>query len=55
VLAVAGAAQFVLAWLWPPTSPGFEQWLATVWPGECLIRRGPQPVEAGTSRNAAVS
>lgn len=32
-LAVIGLAQLALAWLRPPTSPGFEQWPAAVLPG----------------------
>ncbi|MCE3554372.1 hypothetical protein LWC33_23310 [Pseudonocardia sp. RS11V-5] len=31
-LAVIGLAQLALAWSWPPTSPGFEQWLTAVLP-----------------------
>lgn len=31
-LAAVGVVQLVLAWVWPPTSPGFEQWLAVVLP-----------------------
>jgi hypothetical protein len=30
VLAAVALAQLVLAWVWPPTSPGFADWLATV-------------------------
>ena len=30
VLAVVGVAQLALAWVWPPTSPGFAQWLAAI-------------------------
>lgn len=29
-LAAVGAVQVVLAWVWPPTSPGFEDWLAAL-------------------------
>ena len=29
-LAVVALAQLVLAWVWPPTSPGFSDWLAAV-------------------------
>ncbi|GAA2870834.1 hypothetical protein GCM10010472_30200 [Pseudonocardia halophobica] len=32
-LAVTVLAQLALAWLWPPTSPGFEQWLTAILPG----------------------
>jgi hypothetical protein len=31
-LAAIGAAQLVLAWVWPPVSPGFTDWLAAVLP-----------------------
>jgi hypothetical protein len=31
-LAVVGAGQLVLAWAWPPVSPGFADWLAAVLP-----------------------
>lgn len=30
LLAAAGLAQLALAWVWPPTSPGFTEWLAAV-------------------------
>uniref|UniRef100_UPI0015F0F867 hypothetical protein n=1 Tax=Pseudonocardia pini TaxID=2758030 RepID=UPI0015F0F867 len=29
-LAVVGLAQLLLAWVWPPLSPGFEDWLTAV-------------------------
>ena len=29
-LAAVALAQLVLAWVWPPTSPGFTDWLTTV-------------------------
>jgi hypothetical protein len=32
VLAAIGAARLVLAWVWPPVSPGFTDWLAAVLP-----------------------
>ncbi len=32
VLAVVGVAQLVLAWVWPPISPGFTDWLALIRP-----------------------
>jgi hypothetical protein len=32
VLAGVGAVQLVLAWVWPPMSPGFADWLAAVLP-----------------------
>lgn len=32
LLAAVGAAQLVLAWVWPPVSPGFADWLAAVLP-----------------------
>jgi hypothetical protein len=31
-LAVVGAAQLVLAWVWPPLSPGFTDWLTAILP-----------------------
>lgn len=30
VLAAVGVVQLVLAWVWPPTSPGFEEWLSAL-------------------------
>ena len=30
VLAAVALAQLVLAWVWPPTNPGFADWLAAV-------------------------
>jgi hypothetical protein len=30
LLVVATLVQLVLAWVWPPTSPGFTEWLAAV-------------------------
>jgi hypothetical protein len=30
LLALVGLVQLVLAWVWPPVSPGFTQWLAAV-------------------------
>ena len=32
VIAAVALAQLVLAWVWPPTSPGFTDWLAAVTP-----------------------
>jgi hypothetical protein len=29
-LAAVALGQLVLAWVWPPTSPGFADWLAAV-------------------------
>ena len=30
VLAAVALVQLVLAWVWPPTNPGFADWLAAV-------------------------
>ncbi len=30
LLAAVALVQLVLAWVWPPTSPGFADWLAAV-------------------------
>ena len=30
LLMAAALVQLVLAWVWPPTSPGFIEWLAAV-------------------------
>ncbi|HVH24145.1 MAG TPA: hypothetical protein VNA11_16990, partial [Pseudonocardia sp.] len=32
LLVAAATAQLVLAWLWPPLSPGFLKWLSAVLP-----------------------
>ena len=32
LLVAGGTVQLVLAWLWPPTSPGYLEWLSAVLP-----------------------
>jgi hypothetical protein len=32
LLVGASVGQLVLAWVWPPTSPGFTEWLSAVLP-----------------------
>jgi hypothetical protein len=53
-LAVIGVAQLVLAWLWPPTSPGFEQWLAVVLPAEQRSNRRPSPSTSQSANRSAL-